>query len=104
MLVSEVGPRDGLQSIGRAMPTEARHRWIRALAAAGAHKVTLSVSASHAHSLSNIRMTCEQAARRRPGFRHYPSSSTASAPAFDCPCRGRAGTTTRSWRMKHETA
>jgi len=29
--------------------------------AAGAHKVTLPVSASHAHSLSNIRMTCEQA-------------------------------------------
>ena len=114
VLVSEVGPRDGLQSIKRAMPTEAKHRWIRALAAAGlreievgsfvppkllpqmadagevvrhavriegltvlalapnlrgakdavaagAHKVTLPVSASHAHSLSNIRMTCEQA-------------------------------------------
>jgi len=114
ILVSEVGPRDGLQSIKRAMPTEAKHRWIRALAdaglreievgsfvppkllpqmadaaevvreavripgitvlalapnlkgaqnavAAGAHKVTLPVSASHAHSLSNIRMTCEDA-------------------------------------------
>ena len=34
ILVSEVGPRDGLQSIKRAMPTEAKHRWIRALAAA----------------------------------------------------------------------
>jgi hydroxymethylglutaryl-CoA lyase len=96
------------------MPTEAKHRWIRALAAAGlkeievasfvpakllpqmadaaevvreavkvpgitvlalapnlkgaenavaagAHKVTLPVSASHAHSLANIRMTCEEA-------------------------------------------
>jgi hydroxymethylglutaryl-CoA lyase len=114
VLVSEVGPRDGLQSIKRAMPTEAKHRWIRALAgaglkeievasfvpakllpqmadaaevvreavtvpnltvlalapnlkgaenavAAGAHKVTLPVSASHAHSLANIRMTCEGA-------------------------------------------
>jgi hydroxymethylglutaryl-CoA lyase len=114
VLVSEVGPRDGLQSIKRAMPTEAKHRWVRALAAAGlreievasfvpakllpqmadaaqvvreavripgltvlalapnlkgvenavaagAHKVTLPVSASHAHSLSNIRMTCEEA-------------------------------------------
>jgi len=113
VLVSEVGPRDGLQSIKRAMPTEAKHRWIRALAAAGlkeievasfvpakllpqmsdaaevvreavkipgitvlalapnlkgaenavaagAHKVTLPVSASHAHSLANIRMTCEE--------------------------------------------
>jgi hydroxymethylglutaryl-CoA lyase len=114
ILVSEVGPRDGLQSIHRAMPTEAKHRWISALAqaglkeievasfvppkllpqmadaaevvreavkipgltvlalapnlkgvenavAAGAHKVTLPVSASHAHSLANIRMTCEEA-------------------------------------------
>jgi hydroxymethylglutaryl-CoA lyase len=29
--------------------------------AAGAHKVTLPVSASHAHSLANIRMSCEEA-------------------------------------------
>ena len=114
VLVSEVGPRDGLQSIQRSMPTEAKHRWIRALAdaglreievasfvppkllpqmadaaavvceavkipgltvlalapnlrgfqdaaAAGAHKVTLPVSASQAHSRANIRMSCEEA-------------------------------------------
>ena len=35
VLVSEVGPRDGLQSVARTMPTEAKHRWIAALAAAG---------------------------------------------------------------------
>jgi hydroxymethylglutaryl-CoA lyase len=114
VLVSEVGPRDGLQSIKRSMPTEAKHRWIRALAdaglreievasfvppkllpqmadaaavvreavkipgltvlalapnlrgfqdaaAAGAHKVTLPVSASQAHSRANVRMSCEEA-------------------------------------------
>lgn len=114
VLVSEVGPRDGLQSIKRAMPTEAKHRWIRALAgaglreievgsfvspkllpqmadaaevvqearrlpgvtvlalvpnlkgaerafAAGAHKVSLPLSASRLHSQSNINMTPEQA-------------------------------------------
>jgi hydroxymethylglutaryl-CoA lyase len=114
ILVSEVGPRDGLQSIRRTMPTEAKHRWIRALAeagvqeievasfvppkllpqmadagevvreavkipgltvlalapnlrgvhdavAAGAHKVTIPVSASRAHSLANVRMSCEEA-------------------------------------------
>ncbi len=33
--VSEVGPRDGLQSIKRIMPTEAKMRWVRALAASG---------------------------------------------------------------------
>ncbi|NKE65439.1 hydroxymethylglutaryl-CoA lyase [Ramlibacter sp. RBP-2] len=39
VLVSEVGPRDGLQSIRRTMPTEAKHRWIRALAAAGLREI-----------------------------------------------------------------
>lgn len=39
VLVSEVGPRDGLQSIARAMPTEAKHRWIRALAASGLREI-----------------------------------------------------------------
>lgn len=35
IVVSEVGPRDGLQSIARTMPTEAKTRWIAALAGAG---------------------------------------------------------------------
>src|SRR5258706_10441098 len=114
ILVSEVGPRDGLQSVKRAMPTAVKHKWIRALAAAGlkeievasfvpprllpqmadaaevvreavkipgitvlalapnlrgfqdaaaagASKVTLTVSASEAHSRSNIRMSCAEA-------------------------------------------
>lgn len=33
--VSEVGPRDGLQSISQIMPTEDKKRWVTALAAAG---------------------------------------------------------------------
>jgi hydroxymethylglutaryl-CoA lyase len=33
--ISEVGPRDGLQSIPQVMSTEAKKRWITALAAAG---------------------------------------------------------------------
>lgn len=33
--ISEVGPRDGLQSISPIMPTAAKKRWISALAAAG---------------------------------------------------------------------
>src|ERR1700682_1375272 len=39
ILVSEVGPRDGLQSISRAMPTDVKHRWIAALAAAGVREI-----------------------------------------------------------------
>ncbi|MBB5695771.1 hydroxymethylglutaryl-CoA lyase [Muricoccus pecuniae] len=113
ILVSEVGPRDGLQSIRRTMPTEAKIAWVRALATAGlreievgsfvnpkrlpqmadaadvvraarkipgltvlalapnlrgvraaaeagAHKITMPVSASEPHSIANIGMTHEQ--------------------------------------------
>jgi len=38
-LVSEVGPRDGLQSIKRTMPTKAKLDWIQALAAAGLQEI-----------------------------------------------------------------
>jgi hydroxymethylglutaryl-CoA lyase len=34
-MISEVGPRDGLQSIHQRMPTETKIRWIKALADAG---------------------------------------------------------------------
>src|SRR5258706_11285155 len=150
ILVSEVGPRDGLQSVKAAMPTEAKHRWIRALAgaglreievasfgpgkllpqvadaaevvreavkirgltvlarapnlkgvenavAAGAHKVTLPVSASHAHSLSNIRMTCEEAIEqvgRICAFRdslpadRRPKIEVGLSTAFGCTIQG----------------
>ena len=150
ILVSEVGPRDGLQSIKRAMPTQAKHRWIRALAAAGlkeievasfvppkllpqmadaaevvrealkipgitvlalvpnmrgfqdavaagAPKVTLTVSASEAHSMSNIRMTCAQAiesARRIVEFRdslpaeRRPAIEVGVSTAFGCTLQG----------------
>ena len=39
VLVSEVGPRDGLQSIDRVMPLEAKKRWIAAEAAAGVREI-----------------------------------------------------------------
>jgi hydroxymethylglutaryl-CoA lyase len=110
VLISEVGPRDGLQSVAATMPTAAKLLWIDALHAsglreievasfvparllpqmadaaelvrhaltlpgwtvmalvpnrkgaeaalrAGAHKLTLPVSASAAHSLANVRRT-----------------------------------------------
>jgi hydroxymethylglutaryl-CoA lyase len=150
VLVSEVGPRDGLQSIKRAMPTEVKHRWIRALAgaglkeievasfvppkllpqmadaaevvrealkipgltvlalvpnlrgfqdavAAGARKVTLTVSASEAHSLNNIRMTCAEAiesAKRIVRFRdelpegQRPTIEVGVSTAFGCTLQG----------------
>lgn len=113
ILISEVGPRDGLQNTKIFMPTEAKKRWISALAAAGlreievcsfvnpklipqfsdaaeivahaltipgiavvtlvpnlkgaeraaetgAHKVSLPISASEAHSKSNVRKTVDE--------------------------------------------
>ena len=39
VLVSEVGPRDGLQSIASIMPTEAKKAWIAAEAAAGVREI-----------------------------------------------------------------
>jgi len=150
ILVSEVGPRDGLQSIKRAMPTEVKHRWIRALAeaglkeievasfvppkllpqmadaaevvreavkipgltvlalvpnlrgfedavAAGAPKITVTVSASEAHSLNNIRMTCDQAVEslgRMVRFRdglpaaRRPAIEVGVSTAFGCTLQG----------------
>jgi hydroxymethylglutaryl-CoA lyase len=39
ILVSEVGPRDGLQNTKRSMPTEYKKRWISAAAAAGLREI-----------------------------------------------------------------
>lgn len=39
VLISEVGPRDGLQSIATAMPTAAKVAWIRGLHAAGLREI-----------------------------------------------------------------
>jgi hydroxymethylglutaryl-CoA lyase len=39
VLVSEVGPRDGLQSVKRTMPTADKKRWVTALAAAGLSEI-----------------------------------------------------------------
>ena len=39
VLICEVGPRDGLQNAKNLMPTEAKKRWIGALAAAGVREI-----------------------------------------------------------------
>jgi hydroxymethylglutaryl-CoA lyase len=150
ILVSEVGPRDGLQSVKRVMPTEAKHRWIRALAgsglreievasfvpakllpqmadaaevvreavairgltvlalapnlrgaqdaiAAGAHKVTMPVSASEAHSQSNLRKSVDAAleeVRRVVAYRDAlpgparPGVEVGISTAFGCTLQG----------------
>jgi hydroxymethylglutaryl-CoA lyase len=39
ILISEVGPRDGLQSVSAVMPTALKRQWISALAAAGVREI-----------------------------------------------------------------
>nr|WP_217901732.1 MULTISPECIES: hydroxymethylglutaryl-CoA lyase [unclassified Rhodococcus (in: high G+C Gram-positive bacteria)] len=148
VMVSEVGPRDGLQNIDTSMPTALKQRWIRALARsglreievgsfvnpkllpqmadtamaveaglqvpgltvmalapnlkgvraaaeAGVHKVSLPVSASASHSMSNIGMTTEQAveqvadivAFRDSNERHFNVEAGIST-AFGCTMDG----------------
>ncbi len=152
VLVSEVGPRDGLQSIAPVMPTAAKKAWIAALVAAGvreievgsfvpprllpqladtgeivafcraahpglhvavlvpnargaedaiaagAHKITLPLSASETHSLKNLRRTHEQVlaevARIAAMLAALPAGSRpefegAISTAFGCTLEGR---------------
>ncbi len=150
VLVSEVGPRDGLQSVKRTMPTAQKLEWLAALAeaglreievgsfvspkllpqmadcadvvagarridgltvlalvpnlkgaerafAAGVHEVNMPVSASRAHSKSNINMTPEQAVEQvaavcrlrasSPEYQHL-GVEAGIATAFGCTMEG----------------
>jgi hydroxymethylglutaryl-CoA lyase len=42
ILISEVGPRDGLQSVARTMPTAAKFAWLNALHAAGIQEIEVA--------------------------------------------------------------
>ncbi|NVH76859.1 hydroxymethylglutaryl-CoA lyase [Paraburkholderia sp. JPY432] len=57
VLINEVGPRDGLQSIKTVMPTAAKLRWISALAAAGLKEIEVGsfVPAKLLPQMANIR-------------------------------------------------
>jgi len=148
ILISEVGPRDGLQNTKIFMPTEAKKRWISALAAAGlreievcsfvnpklipqfadaaeivahaltlpdvavvtlvpnlkgaeraaqagAHKVSLPISASEAHSRANVRKTVDEqieeleriVALRKSGAAKFEVNGGIST-AFGCTIQG----------------
>jgi len=150
IIVSEVGPRDGLQNIKRMMPTADKIRWVQALAgaglreievasfvppkmlpqmanaaevvqsaiaipalrvlalapnlrgaqsavAAGVHTISMPVSASHAHSLANLRKTPEEAIEEVRKVREFldslatgtaPSLEVGVATAFGCSIQG----------------
>lgn len=70
LLISEVGPRDGLQSITTVMPTAAKHRWIAALAAAGVAEIEVGsfVPAKLLPQMADIQQVVAQALTL-PGLR-----------------------------------
>lgn len=148
VLISEVGPRDGLQSVARTMSTTHKCAWIDALVAAGvqeievgsfvspkllpqmadagqvvqhaithagvtimalvpnlkgaeaamrsgAHKITLPVSASPAHSMANVRKTPEQMveevraiAKLRDEIAPHVHMEAGISTAFGCTLQG----------------
>jgi len=150
IVVSEVGPRDGLQNIKRMMPTEDKIRWVRALAdaglreievasfvppkllpqmadaaevvrsavairalrvlalapnlrgaqsavAAGVDTISMPVSASHAHSMANLRKTPAEAVEEVRKVREFldslpagsaPSLEVGISTAFGCSIQG----------------
>jgi len=69
VLVSEVGPRDGLQSVTAIMPTAAKKRWIDALASAGLREIEVG-SFVPAKVLPQLADTAEIVAyaRSKPGL------------------------------------
>lgn len=64
ILISEVGPRDGLQSIKPVMPLVAKQRWVSALAAAGIREIEVG-SFVPAHILPQLADTAELVAHAR---------------------------------------
>jgi hydroxymethylglutaryl-CoA lyase len=63
LLISEVGPRDGLQSIARTMSTPDKCRWISALHAAGLREIEVGsfVPASLLPQMADVKAVVEHA-------------------------------------------
>jgi hydroxymethylglutaryl-CoA lyase len=94
--ICEVGPRDGLQSIARTMPTENKKRWLTALHAAGLREMEvtsfvppklmpqLADSAeivAHARALPGLQVTALV-----PNFKGAQAALAAGAHKITIPC------------------
>lgn len=79
VVVSEVGPRDGLQSIGRTMPTAAKHRWIASLAASGLREIEVG-SFVHPKLLPQMADTDEVVREARRLRAHRRAAGTVRGP------------------------
>ena len=86
--ISEVGPRDGLQSIDRVMPLEAKKRWIAAEAAAGVPEIEVG-SFVPAKLLPQMADTAElvKFAKTIDGLNVVTLVPNAKGAAVRCRCR-----------------
>jgi len=89
VLISEVGPRDGLQNCKGVMPTAIKKRWIKGLYDAGVRKlgvdaVTYPLSASETHSIKNLRQTHDQVIENVKSIRTlFDGVSVEKRPRFE---------------------
>jgi hypothetical protein len=85
VLISEVGPRDGLQSVKATMPTADKLRWIDALVAAGVREIEVAsfVPARLLPQMADAAGWCamRRVIRRLPSWRWCP---TCAAPRRRC--------------------
>lgn len=112
VLVSEVGPRDGLQSISRTLPTAAKIEWIRAEAAAGVQEIEVG-SFVPASLLPQLADTAEVVAAARaiaglhvavlvPNLRGAEDAITAGAHKITLPLSVSETHSLRNLRRTHE--
>ena len=84
ILISEVGPRDGLQNVKLTMPTALKHRWIAALAAAGpASAENLTVDTNPRSRAMEIKRSGSQPSRKAP--EEYFTGAVRVDPLFQAP-------------------
>lgn len=97
-IVREMGLRDGLQSVATVVPIHAKVEWIRDAYAAGEREIEVGsqLSASHAHSLANLRKTPDEVLAEIAGIireRDAAGSKTrieiGISTAFGCTIQGR---------------
>ncbi len=114
ILISEVGPRDGLQSVSSIMPTEAKKVWIKALADAGLREIEVG-SFVPAKVLPQLADTAEivtfartipgiQVATLVPNLKGAENAIAAGAQKITFPLSVSETHSQKNLRMTHEQA
>ena len=86
VLISEVGPRDGLQSIATTMPTAHKLRWVDALVAAGLREIEVGsfVPAKLLPQMADVAEVVRHAVARHPHITVMALAPTCAAQKPPC--------------------